>query len=133
MKKYPLLLWSRWWLIFPFTEVLTIIIAVILMNTADNEFTDQHLLGSFLLTAGVGSALLGWPLLLARLNVFWFDIAYILLAVLGVITFVRGEISVPGLVFTFLGPGMLLAGVSYLIRRLIAFQCERSSTRQSTV
>ncbi len=132
MNEFSLLFRARWWLIFPFTEILAIGIAAILINMAYNEFATQHGVGSVLLVAGVGSVLFGWPLLLARVNVFWFDIAYIVVAVVGFIVFVRGEMSVLGLAFSFLAPGMVLAGVSYLIRRLIAFQLERSSKRLVT-
>lgn len=101
------------------------------MKTAYNEFADQHFAGTVLLLAGVVSGLLGWPLLFAKVSVFWFDIAYIVLGVVCFAVFAMSapEMTVPGLLSLFLGPGIALAGLSYLLRRAMAFYIERRKLR----
>lgn len=48
-----------------------------MMTTALNEFQEQYYIGTILLVAGVGSGIIGWPLLLIKVNDFRLDIAYI--------------------------------------------------------
>lgn len=102
------------------------------MATASNEFEEQYFIGTMLLVAGVGSGIIGWPLLLMKINFFWVDIAYIVIPVVSYI-WVRfydtEEMSTFSFVVVFLGLGMLLAGISHVFRRFVAFQVELKNDR----
>lgn len=109
--------------ILPIPEFLSICIGVILLIIAPDELSNQNFLGTSLALYGVVSLVIGWPLLFARINIFWPDIAYIVGGAI-LITYLviwEQEMTVFGLISMFLGPGMIFAGLSHLIRRAIAF------------
>lgn len=130
LKQSPRLYQTGWYFSFPLTETLSFIVGCLLMATASNEFQDQYFIGTFLIIAAVGSGILGWPLLLLKINFFWLDIAYIAIPTISYFLMLsyNTEMSIPSLAIVFLGPGIVLAGLSHLIRRGIAFLIARKKT-----
>ena len=112
--------------IFPFIELVSITVGYLLMKTTPDEFSNQHFIGMNLLIGGVVSIFTGWPLLFIRVNVFWWDVAYLVSGVAFFTYFLMGpkDMTALGLIAMFAGPGMVVAGFSYLFRRSIAFYLE---------
>ncbi|ANR61203.1 membrane protein [Corynebacterium glutamicum ZL-6] len=112
--------------IIPFVEFLSIATGYFLIKTAADEFGKLNFIGTILVVGGVVSLFTGWPLLFARVNDFRWDAVYLVGGAVFLAFLFLGpkEMTVLGLVAMFAGPGMLIAGFSYLSRRLIAYFVE---------
>lgn len=108
----------------PIPEVLILIAGLLFqLITAD----PTSIMGRLALnaeTAGWSALIIGIPLLFVPLRIIWFDIAYIVIGLaiyLYMMTFLDGSYIFLGLLLL-AGMGMILAGVSFLARRIIAYR-----------
>lgn len=111
----------------PLPEILCIIIGFVLQLVASDPTSTMNRLALNAETTGWSGLIVGIPLLFVPLRVFWFDIAYIAIGLalyLYMMSFIDGSHIFLGLVM-FLGMGMMLSGVSHLVRRGIAYRLAR--------
>lgn len=84
-------------------------------------------------TAGESALIVGIPLLFVPLRVFWFDIAYIV-AGLAMCSYMMTNFAGEPIIFLGLvliaGVGMVLAGVSCLVRRAVAYRFARRRVKK---
>lgn len=122
---------ASWGWNLPIPEVLLIIGGLILQQIYPDPRSSGPIDGELLVIFSSMGLVAGIPLVFVPLRVFWFDMAYIIIG-LAVALYMRfyvdGPIIFLGLV-AFLAVGMVITGMSHLMRRLLAFLLARRRQR----
>lgn len=123
---------TQWGFNLPIPEVLVVVVgSILLVRFPEDQYFDINTGASVAVMCGVFSLVVGIPLLFVKVSFFWFDIAYIIIGLavaLYMRFYVEGPIIFLGLV-AFLAIGVVITGMSHLVRRLLAFLLARRRQR----